>query len=54
MAAEPHVSDGESVLAISVPTSTSPEAVRDVIRHAPENMQGDPGRTDAVTFVDEA
>lgn len=50
---EPDLVDGESVLVISLTPPHTRDSVRDIVREAPENMQGDPRTSRAVTFSDE-
>ena len=53
VASEPDLVDGESVLVISLTPPHTRDSVRDIVRQAPENMQGDPRPTSSVTFSDE-
>jgi hypothetical protein len=54
VASEPDLVDGESVVVISLTPPHTRDSVRDLVRRAPENMQGDPRPARAVTFADES
>lgn len=54
VASEPDVVDGESVVVISLTPPHTRDSVRDIVRRAPENMQGDRRPSRVVTFSDES
>lgn len=53
MTARPEIVQGESVLVISLSPSVSRERVREVLRDAAENLEGDTRISETVTFTDE-
>jgi hypothetical protein len=54
VATEPDLVDGESVMVILLTPPHTRDSVRDIIRRAPENMQGDRRTSRVVTFSDES
>jgi hypothetical protein len=53
LSARPEVVAGEPVVVVSLDTPGDRDRVREIVRQAPENMEGDPRSTGIVTFSDE-